>query len=184
MLIYNKIVCGGEVGVRTGVGADKNVNSVSKCKDMSVTELNKCSALDNVFQLEASQPRCVYRPKSPCTEVGFRHTCLTFGGYAQRSCDLVNGDIQPVQSRDQYFKLAKDIIRSGVPNCDGLLRPISAAVNVEAWRRYAHIHGDPRLADFFTYGFPLGVKGAELQCKYVDNHIGCRLSSTGARVFR
>ena len=159
-----------EAGIRTGACAGKTVSNVSKCNDISVMELNKCSALDNVFQLEALRPRCVYRPKSPCTEVGFRYTSLRSGGYAQRSHKFVDGDIQQVQSKDQYFKLAEDIIRSGVPNCDGLRRPISVAVNVEAWRRYAHIHGDPRLVEFFTYGFPLGVKGAELQCKYVENH--------------
>ena len=69
-----------------------------------------------------------------------------------------------------YFDVVEEVIKSGRANCNGVHIPLDSGLNIQVWGKYTPLHGDGRLVEFLLYGFPLGVQGAGLVRKTVNNH--------------
>ena len=76
----------------------------------------------------------------------------------------INGHHQTVVSEEQYFELARRVLDSGVPNCDGVHIPIESKVNIEAWKKYSHIHG-LALSRIYDLWFSLGGPGLSIEAQ-------------------
>jgi len=66
--------------------------------------------------------------------------------------------IAPSQPRHlpEYTRIYDAVRSAGVPNFRGARIPLSHDLNIEAWRRHAHLYNDPELPDYLEFGFPLG----------------------------
>ena len=68
-----------------------------------------------------------------------------------------------------YINLTLEIRQSGRSSCDGLRIPLRLDINVQAWEKYTLVHRDPRLVQFLTYGFPLGMVSDPLNRSEIKN---------------
>ena len=58
----------------------------------------------------------------------------------------------------------------GVPNYRGARVPLVTALNIDNWRKFAHIYDDPSLPDMLEYGFPAGYLGLKPPASRLSNH--------------
>ena len=69
-----------------------------------------------------------------------------------------------------WAKVFSQVRESATPNYRGVKIPLESGLNIEAWRKRAHLISDGSLIDMLQYGFPVGFEGEVKPRENLQNH--------------
>ena len=69
-----------------------------------------------------------------------------------------------------WARVYSQVRESATPNYRGVKIPLESGLNIEAWRKRAHLISDGSLIDMLQYGFPVGFEGEVRPKESLPNH--------------